>query len=125
MQHKRSYENGDNYALLATDMVGYDMGRVRRHEYPSFEEIKPRIAVLDTIGKLNDRLRDATLKDDKKVYVAGGYQVLVPQDVIQHEGKTFEEFVGSLKDKIKQELQRQKSPTQTPNPLGSPVMSNL
>ena len=109
MQHRRSYENSDNYALLATDMVGYDMDRVRRHEYPSFEEVKPRIAVLDNIGELNERLKDATLNDDNKVHVAGGYQVLVSQDVIQHEGKTFESFIDSLKDKIRQELQRQKS----------------
>ena len=109
MQHRRSYENSDNYALLATDMVGYDMDRVRRHEYPSFDEIKPRIAVLDNIGKLNERLKDATLNNDDKVHIAGGYQVLVSQDVILHEGKTFESFIDSLKDRIKQELQRQKS----------------
>lgn len=105
MQHRRSYENSDNYALLATDMVGYDMDRVRRHEYPSFDEVKPRIAVLDNIGKLNDRLKDATLNDDNKVHVAGGYQVLVSQDVIQQEGKSFEVFIDALKNKIKQELQ--------------------
>lgn len=109
MQHRRSYENSDNYALLATDMVGYDMDRVRRHEYPSFEEVKPRIAVLDNIGELNERLKDATLNNDNKVHVAGGYQVLVSQDVILNEGKTFESFIDSLKDKIRQELQRQKS----------------
>ncbi len=112
MQHRRSYENSDNYALLATDMVGYDMNRVRRHEYPSFEEVKSRIAVLDNIGELNKRLKDATLNDDNKVHVAGGYQVLVSQDVIQHEGKTFESFIDSLKDKIRQEMQRQKSASQ-------------
>ena len=67
------------------------------------------IAVLDNIGELNERLKDATLNDDNKVHVAGGYQVLVSQDVIQHEGKTFESFIDSLKDKIRQELQRQKS----------------
>lgn len=115
MQHRRSYENSDNYALLATDMVGYDMDCVRRHDYPSFEEVKPRIAVLDNIGKLNNRLKDATLNDDNKVHIAGGYQVLVSQDVIQHEGKTFELFIDSLKNKIKQEIQRQKSASQDLN----------
>lgn len=115
MQHRRSYENSDNYALLATDMVGYDMERVRKHEYPSFDEVKPRIAVLDNIGKLNDRLKDATINDDNKVHVAGGYQVLVSQDVIQHEGKTFEQFICSLKNKVMQELQRQKSASQNFN----------
>lgn len=90
-------------------MVGYDMDRVRRHEYPSFDEIKPRIAVLDNIGKLNERLKDATQNNDDKVHIAGGYQVLVSQDVILNEGKTFESFIDSLKDKIRQELQRQKS----------------
>ena len=90
-------------------MVGYDMDQVRRHEYPSFDEIKPRIAVLDNIGKLNERLKDATQNNDDKVHIAGGYQVLVSQDVILNEGKTFESFIDSLKDKIRQELQRQKS----------------
>ena len=85
------------------------MDRVRRHEYPSFDEIKPRIAVLDNIGKLNERLKDATQNNDDKVHIAGGYQVLVSQDVILNEGKTFESFIDSLKDKIRQELQRQKS----------------
>lgn len=50
-----------------------------------------------------------TQNNDDKVHIAGGYQVLVSQDVILHEGKTFESFIDSLKDKIKQELQRQKS----------------
>ena len=102
----------ENWMYSIGDMVGYDMNRVRRHEYPSFEEVKSRIAVLDNIGKLNERLKDATLNNDNKVHVAGGYQVLISQDVIQHEGKTFESFIDSLKDKIRQELQRQKSASQ-------------
>ena len=65
--------------------------------------------IKDNIGKLNERLKDATQNNDDKVHIAGGYQVLVSQDVILNEGKTFESFIDSLKDKIRQELQRQKS----------------
>ena len=70
--------------------------KVRIHDYPPFEVIKNRITVLKEIGKLNDRLKDATENDNKKVHVAGGYQVLVSQDVIGDNGETFDEFLEYL-----------------------------
>lgn len=103
-QHKRSYDEKEHYALCTADMLGYDMERVRIHDYPPFEEIKDRITVLKEIGKLNDRLKDATENDDKKVHVAGGYQVLVSQDVIKDHGETFDEFLEYLTDLVRKEI---------------------
>lgn len=104
-QHRQSYENKEHYALLAADMVGYDMDKVRRHEFPKFEEVKDRIVVLDEIGKLNERLKDATLNDDNQVHVAGGYHVLISQDVIRNNAKSFDAFLESLKNAIRKEIQ--------------------
>ena len=103
-QHRRSYEKQEHYALLITDMVGYDMDKVRRHEFPKFEEVKSRIVVLDKIGELNERLRDATLNDDNQVHIAGGYQVLISQEVIKHNSTSFETFMDSLKNVIKMKI---------------------
>ena len=58
----------------------------------------------DNIGALNERLKDATLDTDNQVHVAGGYQVLVSQDVIRANGKTFTEFISVLKEVVKAEL---------------------
>ena len=104
-QHRQSYENKEHYALLAADMVGYDMDNVRRHEFPKFEEVKERIVVLDEIGKLNERLKDATLNDDNQVHVAGGYHVLISQDVIRNNAKSFDSFIDSLKLAIRKRIQ--------------------
>lgn len=104
-QHRQSYENKEHYALLAADMVGYDMDKVRRHEFPKFEEVKERIVVLDEIGKLNERLRDATLNDDSQVHVAGGYHVLISQDVIRNNAKTFDSFIEALTLAIRERIQ--------------------
>ncbi|MBQ6226410.1 MAG: hypothetical protein IJJ73_08950 [Bacteroidaceae bacterium] len=103
-QHRQSYENKEHYALLAADMVGYDMDKVRRHEFPKFEEVKERIVVLDEIGKLNERLKDATLNDDNQVHVAGGYHVLISQGVIRNNAKSFDVFIESLKLAIRKKI---------------------
>lgn len=103
-QHRRSYEKKDQYALLTADMVGYDMDKVRKHEFPQFEDVKERIVVLDEIGKLNERLKDATLNDDNQVHVAGGYRVLISQDVIRNYGKSFQDFIELLKIAIKRSI---------------------
>lgn len=104
-QHRQSYENKEHYALLAADMVGYDMDKVRRHEFPKFEEVKDRIVVLDEIGKLNERLKDATLNDENQVHVAGGYHVLISQNVIRNNAKSFDVFLESLKNAIRKRIQ--------------------
>ncbi len=103
-QHRRSYEEKEHYALCTAEMLGYDMEKVRVHDYPPFEEIQGRITVLEEIGKLNDRLKDATENDDKKVHVAGGYQVLVSQDVIRDHGVSFESFLKHLTDMVRKEM---------------------
>lgn len=102
MQHHRSCDEKDNYALCAVDMTSFSsqLDMVKEHRYPPFEAIKDCISVLDNIGDLNTRLIDATKNDGSRVHVAGGYEVLVPQAVIQENRKSFDCFLSSLKDRI-------------------------
>ena len=106
MQHKRSCEKHPNYVLLAADMVGYDKDKVRRHEFPEFEHVKNRIVAIENIGKLNERLKDATSSDDTVVHVAGGYEVLVSQKVIEEESVQFDTFLEDLKKAVKDKLEQ-------------------
>ena len=103
LQHRTSYEQQDHYALCAAEMTMFTKS-AKKHEYPSFEEVKNHLTFVDNIGALNERLKDATLDTDNQVHVAGGYQVLVSQDVIRANGKTFTEFISVLKEVVKAEL---------------------
>ena len=103
LQHRTSYEQKSHYALCAAEMTMFTEN-ARKHEYPSFEEVKNHLTFVDNIGALNERLKDATLDTDNQVHVAGGYQVLVSQDVIRANGKTFTEFISVLKEVVKAEL---------------------
>lgn len=107
MQHQRSYEKHPNYALLAADMVGYDIDKVRKHEFPEFNQVKDRITVIVNIGELNERLKDATFSDDTHLHVAVGYEVLVSQKVIEKEGVSFNDFIRNLIDVVKKRLENQ------------------
>lgn len=99
MQHRRSYEKKDCYALCAVDMVGTgtDIEDVKAHRYPAFDQVESHIQVLMHIGELNERLKDATENSDGKVHVNGGYQVLVSQKVIENNSVSFSTFVEGLK----------------------------
>lgn len=105
LQHRTSYEQQNHYALCAAEMTMFTES-AKKHEYPSFEEVKNHLTFVDNIGVLNERLKDATLDMDNQVHVAGGYQVLVSQDVIRANGKTFTEFISALKEVIKAELRK-------------------
>lgn len=87
-------------------MVGYDKDKVRRHEFPEFEHVKNRIVAIEDIGKLNERLKDATSSDDTVVHVAGGYEVLVSQKVIENEAVSFDIFLEDLKNVVKDKLEQ-------------------
>lgn len=104
LQHRTSYEQQNHYALCAAEMTKFTEN-AKKHEYPSFDEVKSHLSFVDNIGVLNERLKDATLDMDSQVHVAGGYQVLVSQDVIRANGKTFSEFITVLKDVVKAELE--------------------
>ena len=97
LQHRTSYENKNIYALCAVDMVDMSKDNAIAHIYPEFSEVEDRIKVLTNIGKLNERLKDATEDVTGKVHVNGGYQVLVSQAVIDDNKKSFSEFVELLK----------------------------
>jgi hypothetical protein len=105
-QHRTSYEQKDNYALCAVDMSDYDRELAKQHQYPTdVQEIISRIKVLDNIGVLNERLKDAVEdKNDEMVHIANGYQVLVPQKIIAEQGKTLEIFFEELKQYLKSKI---------------------
>jgi len=107
LQHKTSYEKKENYALCAVAMSDYDRELAYQHQYPTdIQEIQTRISVLDNIGVLNERLKDAVEdKDDGKVHIAGGYQVLVSQKIIAEHGKSLEIFIDNLKQYINSKIQ--------------------
>lgn len=100
LQHRTSYQDKEHYALCAADMTSF-LERARKHEYPPFEQIECHLMFIPNIGELNSRLKDATLDNDSQVHIAGGYQVIVPQDVIAEHGISFRNFIDLLKGKIK------------------------
>lgn len=105
-QHQKSFANKDQYALCVVDMSDYDKDFVIHHIYPDVKDVLSRISMLENIGALNDRMKDAVDgKEDKDVYIARGYQVLVPQKVIAKHGKTFEVFIDNLKQYISSKIQ--------------------
>ena len=106
-QHQTSYQQKENYALCAVDMSDYDRELAKQHQYPTdIQEILKRIRVLENIGVLNERLKDAVEdKGDEMVHIAGGYQVLVPQKIIGENGVNFEKFVDKLIQFINSKIQ--------------------
>ena len=57
------------------------------------------------IGLLNDRMRDAVEEhDENEVHIAGGYQVLVSQNVIQKHAIPFDSFIVKLKEFVKDKM---------------------
>ena len=103
LQHKTSYKEKEHYALCAADMTLF-LDRVRKHEYPPFTQIESNLLFITNIGELNDRLKDATLEEDRLVHIAGGYQVVVPQEVIRKYGISFRSFIELLKNKVKEAI---------------------
>ena len=106
-QHQTSYENKDKYALCEVDMCDYDRELAKQHIYPDIQNMITRISVLENIGELNERMKDAVDgKEDKDVYIASGYQVLVPQKVIEKHGRKFDVFIADLKILINTEVEK-------------------
>lgn len=103
LQHKTSYKEKNHYALCAADMSSF-LDRAHKHEYPPFTQIESNLMFITNIGELNDRLKDATLEEDRLVHIAGGYQVVVPQKVIRMHGISFRSFIELLKNKIKEAI---------------------
>ena len=107
LQHRTSYEQKENYALFAVDMSDYNRELAKQHQYPTdIQEILTRITVLENIGVLNERLKDAVEdKGDEQVHIAGGYQVLVSQKIITNYGETFKKFIDNLRQYINSKIQ--------------------
>lgn len=107
LQHQTSYEQKENYALCAVDMCDFDRELAKQHQYPTeIQNILNRIKVLENIGMLNERLKDAVEdKGDEMVRIAGGYQVLVSQKIIGNHGENFEKFIDNLIQFINSKIQ--------------------
>ena len=87
------------------DMSHFDQSLVEQHKYPELDIIKDNISVLMNIGVLNDRMRDAVEEhDENEVHIAGGYQVLVSQNVIQKHAIPFDSFIVKLKEFVKDKM---------------------
>lgn len=106
-QHKRSVEKQECYALCAADMVGYEQLYAVNNETATgdkLEELLKRIKVLTDIGEKNSYMSDAVDDVDKtKTHIAGGYQVLVPQEVLK-DGVSFDELIKVIEAKIREKL---------------------
>lgn len=106
-QHQKSFNEKDHYALFEVDMCDYDRELAKQHIYPEVEKIIDKILVLDNIGELNEKMKDAVDgKDDQEVYIASGYQVLVPQTVMVQYGKSFIDFIENLKTIINTKIEK-------------------
>jgi hypothetical protein len=102
MQYQRSIQNPDCYALTCANMYGFDREYVDNHKYPPLEEIMPRIRVLEHIGNYNKDLVKKVDNEKLDPHVNPGYQILVPQDLINSDkGEDFETFLHNLIEKIK------------------------
>lgn len=105
-QHQTSCEYKDKYALCEVDMCNYDPELAKQHIYPDVKNMIDRISVLENIGELNERMKDAVDgKEDSNVYIASGYQVLVPQKIINNTGIPFNVFIDNLHNRISLEIE--------------------
>lgn len=106
-QHQKSYDHKEKYALCAVDMCDYDRDFVIHHIYPDVKDVLERISMLEEIGQLNEKMKDAVDgKEDTEVYIASGYQVLVSQKIIEKYGKPFDEFICNLKILVSKEIEK-------------------
>lgn len=101
LQYKRSIDNEDNYALVCVNMYDFDRSLVEKHEYPPLEKIMPRIRVIESIGHRNQGLIKKVNNESMDPHVNPGYQILVPQDLINSDaGESFQEFMDRLVEKF-------------------------
>ncbi len=97
LQLQRSVEEKDRYALFAVDMTGYNSENVKEHRYPdSKEEMVSRIKAISNIGVLNEKIIPAERNPKKDVHIGGDYKAVVPQDLINEQGKSYDEFLQKV-----------------------------
>lgn len=107
-QHQTSYKEKHRYALCAVDMCGYDRELAKEHVYPEIDSIKDNMRFITKIGELNERMKDSVeVTSSDQVHIAGGYQVLVPQDLINQSGVgiSFDGFIKFIKLTIQNHLE--------------------
>lgn len=89
-------------------MCGYDRELAKEHVYPEIDSIKDNMRFITKIGELNERMKDSVeVTSSDQVHIAGGYQVLVPQDLINQSGVgiSFDDFIEFIKLTIQNHLE--------------------
>ena len=98
LQMQRSVEQSSNYALCCVDMTGFNISDCEKHIYPPIEDVFCRIKSLINIGELNSNLVNGTFPQNQSdtVHIGGDFKCIVPQNVIQNQGKTFELLLDTI-----------------------------
>ena len=98
LQMQRSVQQTSNYALCCIDMTGFNISDCEKHIYPSIEDVLCRIKCLTNIGELNSPLIDGTFpqSQNETVHIGGDFKCIVPQKVIQNQGKSFELLLDTI-----------------------------
>lgn len=104
-QTEVSFEHMDNYALVAVDMVNYPRENAEAHVYPdNVVETKERMKVLSDIGTSTKKFADITNEKSTDIHIGGDFKTVIPQNIINC-GQSFDEFIITLTDVIKEKLQ--------------------
>ena len=104
-QTEVSFEHMDNYALVAVDMVNYPRENAEAHVYPdNVAETKERMKVLSDIGTSTAKFADITNEKSTDIHIGGDFKTVIPQNIINC-GQSFDEFIITLTDVIKEKLQ--------------------
>lgn len=98
LQMQRSVQQMSNYALCCVDMTGFNISDCEKHIYPPIEDVLCRIKSLTNIGELNSYLVDGAFpqSQNETVHIGGDFKCIVPQKVIQNQGKSFELLLDTI-----------------------------
>ena len=98
LQMQRSVQQTSNYALCCVDMTGFNISNCEKHIYPPIEDVLCRIKSLTNIGELNSVLIDGAFPQNQSdtVHIGGDFKCIVPQKVIQNQGKSFEILLDTI-----------------------------
>ena len=98
LQMQRSVQQTSNYTLCCVDMTGFNISDCEKHIYPPIEDVLCRIKSLTNIGELNSVLIDGAFPQNQSdtVHIGGDFKCIVPQKVIQNQGKSFELLLDTI-----------------------------
>lgn len=96
LQLSRCVAEANHYALLCLNMAGTEHKNVAEHIYPSVEETISKIKAITNIGILAVDAYNAVSVSEKRVHLGGGFSCIVPQSVIDREGKSFSDLIECI-----------------------------